>query len=254
MNKAGFFSLGTLLIIIVTLLPAQSDGFDASAHEALSFRAVDPTVTNASQLDSFLKNVLPFEFPQGISQPISSGKNVAALIAEGSVQEDSPATRVLHHFHDPTHSWDQAGERFAGIPVGNSSVVWSQMFPQGACCGNYAWRNARDAYYEALTGTTIDQRKSKYAQTFRTLGHLIHHVQDAAVPSHTRNDNHLQPFPFTKFPDADPFHHWADTKVGLDQIDAITQALRFDPSIINQASPNPLGVCPRNHFFLDQTQ
>ena len=233
------------IIVVYILLPGIGHGFDSKAHDALSRQAVNPNLTNAAQLDSFLKSVLGFEFPQGIAQLINGGQRVVDLIADGSVQEDSPATRVLHHFHDPTRTWDQAGERFAGIPVGNSSVVWSQMSPQGACCGNYAWKNARDAYFEALTGTTDLQRKQKYAEMFRTLGHLIHHVQDAAVPSHTRNDNHLQPFPFTLFPDSDPFHHWADRDdAGLTRINTVTQALRFDPSILNQASPNPLARVP----------
>ena len=232
------------IIIIGSLVSGKSHGFDKEAHRALSRRAVNPNVTNAAQLDSFLKSVLSVEFPQGIFQ-INGGQTTMDLIADGSVQEDSPVTRVIHHFHDPTRTWDLAGERFPpGIPLGNSSVVWSQMSPQGACCGSYAWKDARDAYLNALTSTTDSQRKLWYAKTFRTLGHLIHHVQDAAVPSHTRNDNHLQPFEFTKLPDGDPFHAWADSEVGLTGITNLTQALRFDPSILNQVSSNPLAPVP----------
>jgi len=230
-------------IIIVSLLPRAGYAFDGNAHEALSLRAVNPNVANASQLDSYLKNVLGFDFQDGVKEVVSSGKTVEKLIADGSVQEDIPFTRVVHHFHDPTRAWAQAGERFLGIPLGNSSVVWSQMSPQGACCGNFAWKDARDAYFNALTSTSDSERKFWYAQTFRTLGHLIHHVQDAAVPSHTRNDNHLQLFKSTKFPDGDPFHHWADSVAGRDLI-GVSQALRFDPSILNQASPNPLAPVP----------
>jgi hypothetical protein len=191
-----------------------------------------------------LKNILPFEFKNGTEQLISEGKTVSGLIAEGSVQEDSPATRVLHHFHDPTLTWDQAGLRFLGVPLGNSSVVWSQMSPQGACCGNFAWKDARNAYFNALTSTTESQRTLWYAKTFRTLGHLIHHVQDAAVPSHTRNDVHLQPFRTTQFPDGDPFHHWADSETGIAQINSVTQALRFGSSILSQSSANPHAPVP----------
>jgi hypothetical protein len=232
------------LCVIATglLLPCTGFGFGGKAHEALSLRAVNPNVTNASQLDSYLKTVLGFEFPQGIGQEVSGGETVEKLIADGSIDEDKPLTRVLHHFHDPTRTWNQAGLWIYGIPSGNSSVVWSQMSPQGACCGNYAWKDARDAYFNALTSTTDSQRKSWYAKTFRTLGHLIHHVQDAAAPSHTRNDSHLQFFESSMFPDGDPFHQWADGP-GLSKINQ-SASVRFDPSILNQASANPLAPVP----------
>jgi hypothetical protein len=229
-------------IVFSILLPGVSRAFDKGAHEALSTRAVNPNVTNASRLDRQLKTFW-FEFEKGIDEPISGG-TVQKLIVDGSVEEDSPVGRVIHHFHDPTRTWDQAGERLPlGIPLGNSSVVWSQMYPQGPG-GSYSWKDARDAYYGAVTSTTKLERMSWYAKTFTTLGHLIHHVQDAAVPSHTRNDNHLQPFSFTLFPDGDPFHRWADTKASLDMINGTTQALRFDPSILDQTSPNPYARVP----------
>jgi len=233
------------VMIIVSLRSYDCHAFDINAHAAMSRRAIDPKVTHAAKVDSYLKNTLRFEFSNGIAHIVDSGKRVDDLIAEGSIQEDSPVSRVLHHFHDPTRTWDQAGERFPpGIPLGNSSVVWSQMSPQGACCGNYAWKDARDSFHKALTSTTTSERKSWYAKTFETLGHLIHHVQDAAVPSHTRNDNHLQPFGFTKLPDGDPFHQWADSPIGLNQINNVNEAIRFDPTILNQSSANPLAPVP----------
>ncbi len=73
---------------------------------------------------------------------------------------------------------------------------------------------------------------------------VIHIVQDAAVPAHTRNDSHLvEPYSGLKI-DADPFHYWADSPIGLNRINGVTQALRFDPSILNQPSPNPLAPVP----------
>jgi hypothetical protein len=107
---------GVLLGLCFTgFLPRISDGFNDNAHETLSKRAVDPTLANASQLDNFLKAMLPFEFCpyyddcQGINQQIAGGNSVVDLIAEGSVKEDYPVTRVLHHFHDPTRSGIRRG-------------------------------------------------------------------------------------------------------------------------------------------------
>jgi hypothetical protein len=222
MTTNKLVSKGLLLGLCFTLfLPQVSHGFNGSAHERLTRRAVgDPPQSNASQLNDFLMNNLGFDFPQGINEPISGGQSPIDLIADGSVKEDSPPTRVLHHFHDPTRTWNQAGENLSGFPLGNSSIVWSQLVPQGACCGNFAWKDARDAYYTALTRTTTSERKSWFAKTFEILGHLLHHVQDAAVPAHTRNDFHFAPSERSTFPLGDRFHFWAENN--LDVIDART--------------------------------
>jgi hypothetical protein len=55
---------------------------------------------------------------------------------------------------------------------------------------------------------------------------------------------HLQPFRATKFPDGDPFHHWADSQSGLNRINSVNPAIRFDSSIINQSSENPHAPVP----------
>jgi hypothetical protein len=93
-----------------------------------------------------------------------------------------------------------------------------------------------------------DLRQSWYAELFQNLGHLIHLVQDAAVPSHTRDDSHLViPDNFPVFGglklDPDPFHYWADSPLGLNKINQ-SASVRFDPSILNQGSPNSLAPVP----------
>ena len=215
--------------------PGVSASFNDNAHKLLSTRAVNPALPNASILDSYLKNVLNFEFPQGINQNLVGGQDgdVQGLIRTGAVNEDK-GLRPRSHFHDPTkNSWGSAGL----LSFWSSSIVWSQDAGQG-----HSWKNARDAYFNALTALTIASRKAWYAELFRDLGHLIHLVQDAAVPAHTRNDAHL--VLFGKFPDGDEFHYWADKPVGLNGINSVTQALRFDPSILNQSSPNLIAPGP----------
>ena len=78
-----------------------AEPFEVKTHEAMSLRSVNNTVAGASTLDSFLKQVLSFEFSQGIGQTIN-GKPVQEWLAFGSKEEDSPPQRVQEHFHDPT--------------------------------------------------------------------------------------------------------------------------------------------------------
>ena len=57
--------------------------------------------------------------------------------------------------------------------------------------GNYSWYDVRDYYYKALTLPTKTEKDTYFAQTFRGLGQVMHLVQDASVPAHSRDDAHL---------------------------------------------------------------
>ena len=214
-------------LFIFTLMIRNGEAFDNNAHKALSERA-----TTGSTLDNFLKTTLGFELPGGILQSVE-GKRVTVHIQDGALLEDSLVLwRVRHHFHNPRLSWDQAGLRPPGAPlaIGQSSVVWSQNTNQGLeDGGKRSWHQARDAYFTALTSTSQLERKKWYATTFRLLGHAIHHVQDAAVPSHTRNDSHAPG-------NSDRFHSFAERPEILALINTIT-ATPLSPSFLsNQAS------------------
>ena len=204
--------------------------FETDTHTLLSLQATD-----ASQLDTFLTTVLGFEFQQGVSEEVGQGefKKVSELIANvGAVDEDKPDIRSRTHFHDPTKAWAQAG-----LQPGNfeSSILWSQNPNQGLT-GKHSWQDARTSYFKALTATDKPDRKKYYAETFESLGHLIHLVQDAATPAHTRNDWHIglttgrSAFPALN---VDRFHQWARKDVGEAAINGATSQ-PFDPSILTQ--------------------
>lgn len=206
--KHGFIICFTILQISM-LLPS-SLAFEVQTH-----RIISEAGTRASSLNNFLTTVLPRDFPQGIDEVLVGGRKPIEFIQDGSENEDKPAFRSRHHFHDPTRTWDQAG--LQGVFSGQSSILWSQSPNQGLG-GNRSWQNARQTYFEALTARDPVERKRLFAETFRTLGHLIHHVQDAAVPSHTRNDEHIGGFLGNGYGvpigNPDRFHHWAQIRGG----------------------------------------
>ena len=222
------------LVVLGPMFVSQiSFAFDNKAHTTMSERATD-----ASSLDNFLKTVLRYEFPEGLLQPGLAGKSVTRLIQDGTLLEDSlHVLRVLNHFHNPELPWDQAGLWPPNLPtsnpLGDSSVVWSQNANQGYG-GKASWHQAREAYFEALTATDPFARKVRWAETFRFLGHAIHHIQDAAAPSHTRNDSHLPG-------DSDQFHSFAERAEILALINNqnLLPASSLDPSFLgNQPSPD----------------
>src|SRR5439155_932178 len=46
------------------------------------------------------------------------------------------------------------------------------------------------SYYQALTAASGDSRQAALAKVFLGIGHLMHLVEDAGVPSHSRNTCH----------------------------------------------------------------
>ncbi|HWC04414.1 MAG TPA: hypothetical protein VHF87_16785 [Methylomirabilota bacterium] len=116
----------------------------------------------------------------------------------GAAEEDLPEPRVVHHFHNPlAPSWAEAGLT-VGLLQWISSNVWQQQPSQSTAPGvrngpgNWAWPDARERFYRALTATAPGEREAGFADLFRTLGQTMHVVQDASVPAHTRNDPHLR--------------------------------------------------------------
>ncbi|MBL4644552.1 MAG: hypothetical protein JKX80_01665 [Candidatus Pacebacteria bacterium] len=121
---------------------------------------------------------------------------------KGSVDEDVHE-RPLNHFYDPVYN--------RGIIGGVTSKRWAQETPlqsglseQGAVISavtpyfgsrsDYSWERA---IYEYVHG---DRERA-----FETLGHIIHLIQDASVPDHTRNDAHPPLFHF-----GSPYEEWTN--------------------------------------------
>ena len=216
------FLLAMLIALFQLSLTWQPvEAFDDNAHDALSEQA-----TKVSGLDSFLKTQLGSEFASGTAQVIFNNQRVIELIQQGAKDEDKPILwRPRHHFHNPRLNWDQAGWRPPpfSIQLGESSILWSQETGQ-VIGGKHSWKDARDTYFQALTANSKSERKSLYAETFKSLGHLIHLVQDTAVPSHTRNDTHLN---YKGIGDPDGFHGWSDSEQGVGGLDGVYHNNRF---------------------------
>lgn len=125
-----------------------------------------------------------------------------------------PFIRVKNHFYDPSHDRPLS---LAGIAVGASAKEWALKDGLGTYdrSNHFNVPMAREVMWRALTlklrpispaangpvadlgfiatpavGTRELVRKAYWASTFRTLGNIVHMVQDMAQPQHTRNDKH----------------------------------------------------------------
>ena len=197
------------------LLPILFSLFLNIANEAYAYDDQDthPRITDravgSAALNSFLKNSLGY--PEG-TLSIVNGDKIVNLLREGSKAEDSPLCRASNHFHNPRQSWNSSN--MSDVWQANalcmakgwlptySAVTWATGYqapaPLGAkltnMSGAYNWDEARADYYAALISSTTTVRESKFADTFSILGHVMHLLQDMAVPAHTRNDfqSHLK--------------------------------------------------------------
>jgi len=189
--------------------PTASDGFDdIDTHPRITESSV-----RASALDATLKNELGIA--RGINADLKLGSGQPQAIVEwlkaGSRLEDDPTCRASNHFHNPLKPFTSSGlsdSRFLpklllqfGCPssLRLSSITWGTGFSssaeRGPATGNpFDWEAARAAYLEALTLPRPSDREAALARTLETLGHIMHLVEDLAVPAHTRNDflSHLQ--------------------------------------------------------------
>jgi hypothetical protein len=173
--------------LVATVCAAGVLGLFGTADVALSYAPathteIGRTAVVRSDLDAILKAQYRVD---GGATFVVNGETVQTWIAIGATSEDFPATRSLNHFHSPLKPWASAG----GL-LGQSSVYWQQNPDQGLG-GTWSWPVARQRLFEFLTLPTPAAREGALADTARALGQVMHMVQDAASPAHTREDPHL---------------------------------------------------------------
>ena len=202
-----------MLVLVCSGMPVSA--YDLAAHQAISHTAVGEV---GDSMDMRLKEL---GLTDGILTQLSSEsvrKTVREWVEHGGASEDDPSPRVVNHFHNPmAESWGTAG-----LTVGPfrwfSSVVWQQHPAQDTAPGinngpgTWSWPSARQRYFEALTSAAKSERDEAFARLFRSLGQMMHLVQDASVPAHVRNDQHLtlKIAGFTIVADPDGYEHWVD--------------------------------------------
>jgi hypothetical protein len=136
---------------------------------------------------------------------------------QGTPEGDEPNgvfDRVYGHFFDPVYN---RGLTVGGLTLGPRSPEWATLKEVGVTGFGFSSRqnyynlpSAREAMWRALTlkewnngvltdaafpgnwpNSTKEQlREAYWATTFRAVGDMVHLLQDAGQPQHTRNDAH----------------------------------------------------------------
>ncbi len=232
-----------LMALIFSLLASEVLPLTKEMHQAINEEIAARTI-NKFSLNDYLNNQLGFT--EGINdflQNDSETHRVYKWLGIGGFREDEPESPLRYatntarnnrHFHDPLENWDNAGLHTV-VFTAQSSLMWSQNQNQDVG-GNWSWHDARDYFYKGLISTSNPAKDSFFAKTFRALGQLMHLIEDASVPSHTRDDIHV----------IYHYEYWVDDARQKEPgtfNSWISQPKSYDKSILNLSS-NPLASVP----------
>jgi len=201
------FSIIILLYFIVFSKKITFAFENESTHPEISELAL----FNSLLIEDYLIN--GFGFHAGLREKltISTGveKTINEWVREGSTLEDDPMCRASNHFHNPiAGTWADGrltdgiwfAELYCGINEEKySSLIWATgMDEDGPITdppnnelgpdNGRNWNVARGLFYLALTDQDPGLREGYLAESFKTLGHIMHLLEDSAVPAHVRND------------------------------------------------------------------
>lgn len=184
-------------ILIVFLLfhgPESMDAYD----DKVTHPDLTRIATDKSNLDQYLMNI---GYPKGVDTSYG-GKTIVDLLKQGSTHEDT-TPRAYNHFYNPITDSGLDDEVLFWEFTGESSLDWARGYSDAGnlddCepveysfsnhqCNAYAWRKAKESFYTALTSKTQQDRDKHLMVFYEQLGRILHLLEDAGVPAHTRND------------------------------------------------------------------
>jgi len=143
-------------------------------------------------------------------------EDLKSYVIEGSVREDD-IPRWLNHFYDPVYNrgltydskidplnigkW-QASKNWVNDRKNQTSFLYRGNTALASILSVFQKEKIKDVYLN--TDFTWERAKELYLEGKKeeamfVLGHVLHLIQDAAVPEHTRNDPHLDGSPYEKY-------------------------------------------------------
>ena len=191
---------GSILIAVLFSVIISNSAFawnDKITHKALTEAAIrQPQLSG--WFETFLQNNLGFKEHVEEELPYENKQmTIRDILKEGSKEEDAwpdrkdPKTaRSMNHFHSPIDNIGLSQGEKCILPFvcfqleGESALAWARG---DSGKNEYSWAEARYHYRLAFESESAADRDRELAHTFRSLGQIMHLVQDMAVPAHTRN-------------------------------------------------------------------
>lgn len=251
--KKLFISFAVFAVFLI--IPEQAFGYDTETHAYLTQEAV-----------SFFNNQ---------SADRIDSKYVNYLI-DGSRREDD-MIRSLNHFYDPVYNRPLTGDtltesstitnfglnlikplittakNWALDTTKQRSLIWRINIPLASIASILTGADEKklDNYDNSSVFTwelALDYyAKGEKEKAFYTLGHILHLIEDMAVPEHTRNDAHA---------DGSPYEEYADRYNPISPDNNLAKRLQ-GKKLIKKDSPSDyfdvLATYSNNNFFSKDT-
>jgi len=189
-TKAIYIMRGAFFILLTCLILINSVIFVSRVF------SYNDTVSHPS----FTENIA-FVYNDNSDRKLSN--NEIGWLKWGSIEEDTPP-RWMRHFYEPNLN--------KGLAMYMTSREWVQSpeVQSSSLGGDHSWQKAINSY---IAG---DNRTA-----FIALGHVLHLLEDATVPAHTRLDVHIK---------GDPYEKWVEENA-QDRVN-----FKAQPTIVNDLS------------------
>ena len=194
------------LYVFFIICPSLVIAYETGTHSIISNFAVQASVLvediellsdlgfDVTARDAFLPSLVPAN-PDGTDPDTFAwvgNTSIIRIITGGAVMEDA-GKRSRHHFYDPQNGGSSgiAGHRSPDwILESIVQPVTGRSVPVTLPGQEYSYRDALEYYYQSQVLTDENDRRLLAGLMFRSLGHVIHHIQDMTQPQHVRNDGH----------------------------------------------------------------
>ncbi|MBI4836829.1 MAG: lamin tail domain-containing protein [Candidatus Portnoybacteria bacterium] len=178
-------------------------------------------------------------------------------IVQGVINEDTPP-RWVNHFYDPTTGQGWSGERMGSLPASVlrlfTSIGLTQASP--AAAPDWARNQALQERYSMYEGNRTFQKavydyvNGDKATAYRSLGHILHLVEDMTVPAHTRQDTHVDVW--GSGDPGEPFEKWVEQTKDLSFLNNLNPAQEnFHCRNLNDCFNQAAKYSNRNFFSED---
>lgn len=199
-------------ILVIGLYRGLLFGHDIPVHQTITLYAQQSAYNNSFSYHNFLNVVSSDVALPAVTNSMINGSGFEDHLglAPGTLQ---PEVRPINHFYDPLDNTygkglsDSIRPTFFGYYlngdarslVGTNSFAWASVsncigishsyYPQPI--NTWSWQNARNYEWLGLTATNQADRQANLLNMFRSVGQVVHLLQDTSQPQHVRNEQHL---------------------------------------------------------------
>jgi hypothetical protein len=240
-----FLEFSLVLMITSLLYPSITFGYKTDVHEKITSYAINksslilddimPQIGFIGGVDEVISSWE--DYP--IREWIQYGSKWEDYIAFDYIPWFSSQGPLYNHFFNPLYNIGYYElENGVRVEKGESLIFHMNNYIINDAYwlekNEWAYQMARELYYAALTGDSSKfqtwqmrdrftlvwdpivgkasmhhaEREKFFAWTFQALGHIVHLIQDASVPAHTRNDLHT----------SDPFEVWTAKNIANENL------------------------------------